>query len=235
LACAGAGAAVVLEGEAGMGKTALLEVARTAAEARSMRSLAACASELETEYPFGLVRQCFEPLVRGLSAGDRDELLAGAAALAAPVLSDAPAENVPASFGVLHGLYWLVAALAEGTPLLLTFDDVHWSDEPSLQFLSYVVRRVDSLPVAVVLATRPVVRSTLGSEALAELSVDRGRDVLSLRPLGEDAVAELLREIGAGQVDGRFAKACHHATGGNPFLLTELVRTLREERVTSTA
>lgn len=222
-ACAGVGSAVVLEGEAGIGKSALVAAARTAAEVRGMRALAARGSELETEYPFGLVRQCLEPLVRGSSADDRQELFFGAAALAAPVLLDAPSENVPASFGVLHGLYWLVATLADRTPLLIAFDDVHWSDQPSLQFLTYLVHRIDSLPVTVISATRPVASLAVGSEALA--------DLLSLQPLGEAAVAAVLQDSGAGQVDELFARACHHATGGNPFLLTELVRTLREEQV----
>ena len=63
-ACGGAGGVVVIEGEAGIGKSALLVAARTVAEERGMKVLEALGSELEAEYPFGVVRQWFESLLR---------------------------------------------------------------------------------------------------------------------------------------------------------------------------
>ena len=83
--------------------------------------------------------------------------MSGAAALAEPVFS-APA-STPSNGGdttesVLHGLYWLVANLAERSPLLLAIDDVQWADEPSLRFLLYLARRLEGVPVALGLALR---------------------------------------------------------------------------------
>ena len=93
---------------------------------------------------------------RGRAATNARELLAGAAVLAEPVFAAtaAPAEGADASHSVLHGLYWLVANLAERSPLLLAVDDVHWADGPSLRFLLYLARRLEGMPVALVLALR---------------------------------------------------------------------------------
>jgi DNA-binding CsgD family transcriptional regulator len=234
-ACAGAGVAVVVEGEAGIGKTALLALASAMAQERGMRVLAARASELETDYPFGVVRQCLEPNLHAADAATREELLAGAAALAGPVVLDWRGDAGAESLGVLHGLYWLVANLAQRQPLLLAIDDLHWADEPSQRFVAYLLRRIDSLPVALALATRPAGASAHAEAVLAEVLAAGGPDALAPAPLDESAAAQLLRDVAGGPVDDRFARACRQASGGNPFLLSELVRALRAEGVPFTA
>ncbi|MBV9807822.1 MAG: hypothetical protein JO286_11600 [Solirubrobacterales bacterium] len=161
--------------------------------------------------------------------------MTGAAALAVPVLVDAPAEGDGGSFGVLHGLYWLLANLAERGPLLLAIDDAHWADEPSLRFLAFLTRRVDSLPLVLLTATRPVEPDAADPSVLSDLLGDPATDVVTIRALSEPAVLEFLREHAGATVEVAFARACHHASGGNPFLLTELERTLREEGVPLTA
>jgi len=89
------------------------------------------------------VRQLFEPRLRGMSAATRGRTLAGAAGLAAPVVlpdvAGPPADADP-SFGVLHGLCWLVAALAAQRPRLLAVDDLHWADSASVRFLEFLAR-----------------------------------------------------------------------------------------------
>jgi len=230
----GSGVAVIVEGSAGIGKTALLASAHARASASGMQVLAAGGSELEAGYPFGIVRQCFEPALRGADAGDRERLLSGSAGLAGPVLMDVP-HPTPASFGVLHGLYWLCANLAERQPLLITVDDAHWADEPSLRFLSHLLARIESLRAAVIIAIRPVDPSAGEPGRLIGFLADRHHEFLAPAPLGVGAVAALLGRDEPGSVDEQFARACHDATGGNPFLLTELERTLRAERVPFTA
>ena len=79
-------------------------------------------SDLEVAYAWGIVRQLLEPRLRGMSAAARSRTLTGAAALAAPVVlpgPSMPAVEADASFGVLHGVYWLVAGLAAERPQLL--------------------------------------------------------------------------------------------------------------------
>lgn len=223
-ACSRRGACVIVEGEAGIGKTTLLEQARRAATDRGMSVHVARGSEAEATFPFGIIRQLLEPTVRGMSKGDRKGVFAGAAGLAAPILLDAPAEGEPASVGVLHGLYWVVAALVERQPFVLAIDDAHWADEPSLRFAHYLARRVDSLPVALLLTRRP----GGAGDAFAAPA-----EVLTLGPLDEAAVGEVLGSAAASPLDVGFVRACHHASGGNPFLLTELVRLLRSRRCPS--
>ena len=132
-----AGAALVIEGAAGMGKSRLLEEARARASDLGLRVLAARATELEQGFPFGVVRQLFERPLLEADAGERDRWLAGAAALAADVLTGAPPAAVapapgPAAgdpgYAWQHGLYWLASNLAADSPLALVVDDLQWCD-----------------------------------------------------------------------------------------------------------
>src|SRR5688500_16989823 len=90
----GHGRTVVVEGPAGIGKTSLLEVVRGRAEDRRMVVVAAHGAVLERDFGFGVVRQLFEPVVARAPARERRQLLAGAAGLAAPVMSGGSAEPV---------------------------------------------------------------------------------------------------------------------------------------------
>ena len=56
---------------------------------------------------------------------------------------------------MLHGLYWLAANFASRRPTLLVVDDLHWADEPSLRWLVYLARRLEGLPVLLLIGTRP--------------------------------------------------------------------------------
>src|SRR5215213_8612769 len=126
---------VELEAAAGLGKTRLLQVARERGGAAGMRVLHARATELERDFPFALARQLFEPALAGLDESSREALFEGAAGAARSALGmaeDGAAVETADAFSVLHGLYWLTAALAEQQPLLLAVDDVHWSDAASL-------------------------------------------------------------------------------------------------------
>jgi len=88
------GAALVIEGAAGMGKSRLLEEARVQASDLGCRVLVARGTELEQGFPFGVVRQLFERPVLEADAGERDRWLAGAAALSAEVIAGVPGTSV---------------------------------------------------------------------------------------------------------------------------------------------
>ena len=62
------------------------------------------------------------------------------------------AQSGDTAFAALHGLYWLTVNLADAGPLVLTVDDAHWADPPSLRFLGYLSRRLDGMPVLLVAA-----------------------------------------------------------------------------------
>jgi predicted ATPase len=126
----------LIEGQAGIGKSALLAELRERAPGEGVRVLTARGGELEREFAFGVVRQLFEPLLA--DGSDAEELLSGAAATAKPVF-DPHAEtgaDDSGAFASLHGLYWLVLNVAAQKPLLLSIADLHWVDSASLSFIA---------------------------------------------------------------------------------------------------
>ena len=226
----GHGRVVLVQGPAGIGKTRLLNETRARAQALGLRVLTASGGQLEGGYGFGVARQLLEAAVASASGEAREELLTGAAALAEPVFRAAaapPSEVTDATQSVLHGLYWLVANLSERSPLLLAIDDVHWADGPSLRFLVYLARRLEGLPVALVLALRTGEVSA-EPELLRALRVQAHPPVLQPRALSARATQMLTTARLARAVPDALARACHAATRGNPFLLTELLHQLAD-------
>jgi DNA-binding CsgD family transcriptional regulator len=233
----GAGRLVVVEGPAGIGKTRLLEAAREGAERAGTRVLSARATELERDFPFALVRQLFESPVHGASGAERDELLGDAARPAGPIVGVEPKSSpgdddgghIPdVSFEILNALYWLTSNLSERGPLLLAIDDVHWSDQASLRFLMFLLPRLADLPVTLALNARTG-EVGIESELVGRLRSDPAALVLHPAPLGGESVAELVRAELATEADDAFCAACQEVSGGNPFMLHELLRELRAE------
>ena len=152
---AGEGSLLVLEGPAGIGKTTLLDAAADRGRDRGMAVLRARGNPLEQDFSFGIARQAFAPLQ---SADAWAELCHGPAALAERVLSagaPTPATGPDALYAAAHGLFQPHRQPGRpATPTVLCVDDLHWADIPSLRWLVGVVRRVDELPVAVVVALR---------------------------------------------------------------------------------
>ena len=161
---AGSGRLLLVEAAAGLGKTRLLREARRRADASGMRVLAARATELERDFPFGVVRQLFEPPLADADQVVRAGLFDGPAAAARPLL-DPELSSEPEwadggrgdpSFATLHGLYWFVANLVESGPALVAVDDAHWADSASLRLprLPAAAARGPAGPVAPRVAAR---------------------------------------------------------------------------------
>jgi DNA-binding CsgD family transcriptional regulator len=220
-----------IEGPAGIGKSCLLAETRRIAASDGITVLAARGSELEREFPYGVVRQLFEPSLTDPELRVRG--FAGAATAAAPIF-EAPLDGAGAAddagFATLHGLYWLTLNVSAEQPLLLAIDDLHWCDRPSLRFLAYLVRRLEELPVLVAATARP---GETGADAalLAEIAADRLTASVRPGPLSEPAVTRLIEDRLGTAPDGAFVAACHSATGGNPLLLHELLKAVRAENV----
>ncbi|HEV2727498.1 MAG TPA: AAA family ATPase, partial [Solirubrobacterales bacterium] len=229
-AAGGQGCLAVVEGPAGIGKSRLLAEARSRAEG-AMRVLSARGSELEGEFPFGVVRQLFDPELA--VPGRKEALLGGAAGSAAAVFGelDAAGDGAEgASFAALHGLYWLVLGLAEEGPLLISVDDLHWCDRPSLMFLTYLARRLEDRPILLLTGLR---EAEPGNDPalLGELVHDPAATLVRPGPLGEAGVSALIEERLATAPEQEFVAACVESTGGNPLLLTQLVMALGSEGV----
>jgi DNA-binding CsgD family transcriptional regulator/tetratricopeptide (TPR) repeat protein len=217
------GGVLVVEGPAGIGKTRLVEAARSAAGERGFRVLVARASPLEREFGFGVVRDLLTPVVR--DPAGRAALTQGAARLAAPALD--LGETAAPIFATCHGIFWLVAELADRQPLLLAVDDAHWADAPSLRALHHLAHRIADLPVLLAVATRPPEPGGDAAELLEALAAEPGTTVLRPRPLSDAGTRLVLRTVFGDHVDDRFAAACHEVSEGNPLLLRSLASSLR--------
>ena len=244
LAAAGSGRGtfVVIEGPAGIGKTALLAAARTAAANGGMRVLRSRGTELERDFAFGVVRQLFEPPLAEASELERAELLVGAGGVAAHVLGlpgaaaggGSSSSGVDPAFATVHGLYWLCANLAAAGPLCLVVDDAHWADGASLRYLAFLLPRLEEMDAALIVATRPREAGT-DAELLAAVTSDASADVIRLPPLTRAAVAQLVESRVRGVPDPVFVDACVRATRGTPFLVRVLVDALSEGGIAPTA
>lgn len=224
------GSLTIIEGAAGTGKSSLMAQVCEKARDDGLRVFSATGNELERTFPFGVAIQLFADPAHRLR--EPREAVTGAAELALPLLEGEvpPPSNDPMpSFPLMHGLFWLVVGLAEQMPILIAVDDAHWSDSLSLRFLAYLLARMDELPVAVALTVRSGEMPDPEAEGLLrEIGASALCDTLVLDALGEDSTAEMVRrELPA--ADSALCAAFHEATGGNPFLLKELLAAALEE------
>ncbi|MEX2551562.1 MAG: AAA family ATPase [Actinomycetota bacterium] len=240
LAADGEGAALLIQGPAGVGKTELLQHACALARDRGMNVLSGRGHHLERDFPYGVVRQLLESsLVRAVQASP--ELLHGSAGMALSALSADPMVNLGSgghpehfeavSYAALHGLYWFCSNLSELAPLLIGVDDSQWADVPSQRFLLYMARRLDNLPIVIVLTHR---QGEGSAELVEELASESSIQMLRPRPLGQDSVAKMLDSWLSEPPADAFVSSCHWATGGNPFMLRELLLGLKERRLKPT-
>jgi len=131
----GSGAAAVIEGAPGIGKSALIEAARRRSLAQGFEVLMARGSVLERDHPFGVADQLLGSRRIGSGA-------------AGPSIGEAP-------FQALEERFQSLAGLAARNPLLVCVDDAQWSDAESLRLVHYLCRRVEALRALVLLGTRP--------------------------------------------------------------------------------
>ena len=232
----GRGSVVAVEGPPGIGKSGLVAACLELARARDMYTVSVRATELERSYPYGIVRQTADSVSLDKSQEERSALFTGAAKLALPILDPGSAEeadNPELMYQRLHGLYWLTANLARERPLLISIDDAQWADEASMAAERFLSLRIADLPMVLLLAARTADVGQLGVP-LAEILADPATVQVRPGPLSSDG-AERRVEALLGSADPAFAAACHHATGGNPFLLEQLVSEVLAEGIEPTA
>ena len=234
-ALAGQGSVVAIEGPPGIGKSRLVASAVELARARDMYTLSVRATELERSYPYGIVRQTADSVTLDKSDEERSALFTGAAKLALPILDPASAEEIDSPelmYQRLHGLYWVTANLAREQPLLITIDDAQWADEASMAAQRFLSLRIADLPMVLVLGVRTVEVGQI-AVPLAELLADPATVSIRPGPLSAEGAQARIEAL-LGSSDPAFAAACHHATGGNPFLLEQLVSEVRAEGIEPT-
>jgi DNA-binding CsgD family transcriptional regulator len=233
-AVGGRGSVVAIEGPPGIGKSSLVTACLGRARERGMYTISVRATELERSYPYGVVRQTADSVQLDKSDEERAALFTGAAKLALPILdpSGEEAENPELMYQRLHGLYWVIANLAREQPLLITIDDAQWADEASMAAERFLSLRIADLPMVLLLAVRPAEVGQL-AVPLAEILADPATISIRPGPLSTDGAGHRIEAL-LGSSDPAFAAACHNATGGNPFLLEQLVSEIRAEGIEPT-
>lgn len=196
----GASATLVLVGEAGIGKTALLEYALD--RAAGMRVLTARGIESEAQIPFASLLELLRPAL-----GVVDRIPAPQAIALEGALALRPA-RAGERFAVGAATLSVLAAYAEEGPVALLIDDAHWLDGSSAEALLFAIRRLVADPIAVIAAVRE------GNPTVLE-----GADLptLQLGGLSSDEASPLLTGL-----TPRAAERLHLATAGNPLALIEL-------------
>ena len=199
---------LVLRGEAGIGKTSLLEHA--VERAGGFRVLRATGVESEAEIPFAGLQQLVAPILSGMADLPRPQARALGMALA---IEDGPA---PERLAVSMGALGVIAVAAEHGPVLCVVDDVHWLDHASADTLTFVARRLEAEGVVMLFAARELVTTMFSAPGMPELQ---------LKGLLAPEALSLLR-VTAPRLAPEVAERLVAVTEGNPLALLEIPRAL---------
>ena len=205
------GGALVVRGDLGIGKTALLAVASAAASSQGVPVLRTAGAQSEIGLAFAGLHQLLRPVLARLDrlpGPQRDALSAAFGA------ADVPA---PDPFLIALAALNLLADAAEHVPLLLVVDETQWLDPPTASALAFIARRVDAEPIAMLFALRDGAASPLDGAGLPELR---------LGGLDDKAASELV-DVSAAGLTPSLRRRVLQIAAGNPLALLELPAALR--------
>jgi DNA-binding CsgD family transcriptional regulator len=205
---------LVLRGDPGIGKTALLRYARE--RAQGLTVVETRGVESEAEFPFSALAELLGPLLGGIDRlpAPQAAALKSALALGPPVPGDA--------FAVATGALRLIQDAARDSPLLVLVDDAHWLDAGSAETLLFALRRLDADGVAVLIAVRDHETNVFDEARISELR---------LEGLDRSAAGELLAATPASRLAAAVTDSLVVATAGNPLALLELPALLSEAQL----
>ncbi len=204
----GTSGVLALTGEAGVGKTALLEDAVSRLD--EMRVLRATGLESEREIPFGMLLQLLRPALSALDGIPAIQAAALSAALALP--GAASRLDGRDRFTIGAAVLSLICRYAEDGAVAVVVDDLHLADGPSANALVFAARRLAADPVVVLLG----VRSPDGDDVVA------GLPSLAVGGLDLDSARTLLSQLDGNAASEAHVQLLHRATEGNPLALLEL-------------
>jgi DNA-binding CsgD family transcriptional regulator len=212
-------AALLVEGEPGIGKTAVWRAATEAARERGFRVLRARPSEAEQTLSFAALADLLgdaHEVIKQLPPMQRRPL-------AVALLLEETDGPTPDRRAIGVALLTTLRTLAEERPLLLGIDDTQWIDPPTAAALAFALRRLADQPLYIVMTERTASDAALGHEVARAIPCER----LALGPLSLGAVQRLLHE----RLDATFPRPIlrriYDQSGGNPFFALELARALR--------
>lgn len=205
---AGHSGVLMLSGEAGVGKTALLDYVIASASASALTVVRVAGIESEMELAFAALQQLCGPML------DRLERVPARQRNALETAFGVGAGEVPDRFLVGLAMMSLLSEVSQERPLLCVIDDAQWLDQASAQALAFVARRVLAEPVVMLFAAREPSDLLTGLPALA------------LAGIADADARALLSSVVPGRLDRRIAQQIIVETRGNPLALLELPRGL---------
>lgn len=235
----GNGQCLLIAGEAGIGKSRLIGQVRELAHDQRMLTLQGHAFEQDTAFPYALLvdllRTCFarqgvEALRTSLgpSACELVKLLPELAATLPDVRPSPRLEPEAEKRRLFEALAQFLTRLAQESPLFIVFEDIHWGDEASLEFLHFFTHRMNAHPILLVASYRSEEVSPLLRHLLAQLDRERLTVEVILRPLALVEVDAMLRAVFnlTQPVGTDFLEALYELTEGNPFFIEEVLASL---------
>ena len=233
-AVGGRAAALLVAGEAGVGKTRLVAELSASVRRRGVSSLiGACLDVEEGRLPFGPFIEALRPRLRELDTDARHELLAaggGELARVLPELASGSEEKESAASALVPGRLFeltlgLLSRLATAAPVLLVVEDLHWSDRSTRDLFAFLVRNLAGERVLLVgtYRTDELYRGHPLRPFLAELERGRRLEHLELKPFTREELSEQLTGILGGLADGALVSAIFERSEGNAFFAEELV------------
>ena len=207
------GGALLIRGDAGIGKSALVGRAVALAQGAGMQILRTTGVRTEANLPFAGLHQLLRPILGGLEALPKPQYIALGVAFG---LVEGAAED---PFLIALATLTLLADAAARTPILVIADDVQWLDRPSADALAFVARRLGSDPLVMVAELRE------GEDSPFDAA---GLDELALAPLSDRDAREMVSRLAprlAPSVRDRILREA----AGNPLALAELSTTIRDD------
>ena len=240
----GEGSSVLLEGEAGIGKTALLEALREmASETGALMWMDRTGGEPEA--PLGPFREAIAQYIQMLPAGERDAVeTAFRGIIPAPAVDmleeeDASKKRISelGQAGQFHALMELFLLLSRRTPLVVGIEDLHTADSVSIQFLYYLATKIRTAPILLVATVRSEALSS-SDEGMGDVRAileELGREGyltrMSLSRLSQEAVGDLIRRrLSPCELDG-LVEQVYRRTEGIPLFVEQQVDLLKETGV----
>ncbi|MCH2173171.1 AAA family ATPase [Myxococcota bacterium] len=238
--CAGRGGLIPVIGELGIGKTHLLEEFAVRAAARGLQVHRTWCSGNEGAPPLWP----WSRVIRAIGSARDDLSLDGEMdepeAIIAKIVPEWGGRSETARlspqeerFRLFETVSTFLSNAANRQPILITLDDLHWSDSPSLHLLEFLAREARSLPLLMVAAYRDTEARSSRDRAATLARLRRGpmEETLVLEGLSRPAIEQLVRRTYGGDPTPELLKDIEIRTRGNPFFVQEIGRFLRSERV----
>ena len=216
--------ALLLEGEAGIGKTTLWRTGIESARARGYRVLACSPSGAETKLSFAALRDLLDADFDGAA---EDLPVPQRRALAVALLREEATDRPPPQGAIAAAVVGVLHRLARDNPLLVAVDDVQWLDAPSQRLLEFAGRRLGETSVAFFIARR--VNERTGAPLGLDRDFEERLTVVLVGPLSLGALHHTLRDRIGREFSRPLLRRIHEASGGNPYFALEIGRLTSEQ------